>query len=118
MRHHSGRRLRRLKHPYRHERSHLRRHQHAFSNLTPPSKHQAFADTVAGRYTADPSTSLLRLSNNPKLLCNAPTPPTLPPAEHLHHTVHRHTLTTTLTTNLRRREPQTQAAFGGGIRSV
>jgi hypothetical protein len=53
----------------------------------------------------------LRLSDNPELVRNAPAPPTLLPAEQIHHTVHRHTLTTTL----RRREAQTQAAVGGGI---
>src|ERR1700761_6268872 len=118
MRHRGCRRFQRLERPHRHERRHLLRDQNALSNLTPPSEHQTFADAVAGRHAADPGTRFLRLSYNPKLVRNAPAPPTLPPAEQFHHTVHLPTLTTTLATNLRRREDQTQAVFGGGIRLV
>src|ERR1700751_4203483 len=96
-------RPRRLEHLHRQEHRHLRCHQHTVTHLSPPGKHQALTHAVSGRDSADEGTRLVALGNNPKLVRRAPASPTFPPSDEFHHAFHRHTLTTTLITNLRRR---------------
>jgi hypothetical protein len=67
----------------------------------PPREHQTLANAAAGRDGVNSSARLLRLSNDPRFVQNAPSPPPLTPGEEFHHAIHQHTFTTALTIYLR-----------------
>ncbi len=104
-----------LPHLHRHEHRHLRLDQQALAHLPPPRKQQALAQPVPRRDMANPNTRLVRFPDNAQLVCRAPLPPPLATGDDLHHAVHPHTSTATLTSDLRRQEDYAQAALAGRI---
>jgi hypothetical protein len=85
---------------------------HYITSVAPPGKHQALAHAVSGCDSADQSTRLVALGNDPKLVRRAPAPPKFPPSDEFHHAIHNHHLNYQLNVE----SGLLQAVLGRGIR--